>query len=645
MRFSLLILLCFFSCSSLHFHQDIINNECIPSKFTHKRIVKDFKNKIHNNKIKQDDLKRLESLSHSHASAYFLALQSEIYWNQQKFFKAEENALKALDLCSENFPELYYILGDIAFQRKDFKNSYLFLKKSFKSSLEDPYFSDASILFSKAKQVADILNNPVEFKPFLLSAISTKNDEYLPVISPDQESLFFTQRSRKKLKGKVANNIIVEDFMFSNLVENSFVDATLLPYPFNIESNEGGASITIDNKTLFYTKCSINYDGYKNCDIYYVKRVGSKWSEPYKLPDYISSSDSWDSQPTISSDGLTLIFASDRSGGLGKTDLYETNFIDNKWSKPKNIGPIINSNFDEKSPFLHADGLTLFYASNNMPTVGGFDIFYSRKDSSGNWGQPINIGFPINTDYDELSMVVSTDGNTAYFASNKLDGIGGWDLYQFSLYEKAKPNRVFFLKGNIVSSDDNLNDIEIELKNMRTQEITVIKADSMSYVASLVLGKNDDVLMTVKKEGFAFKSQYFSSDDALSFSPLNSDIRLTKLEEGKSFKIDNIYFDNNSFEITSFTRNILIEFADYLQVNNTLVIEVNGYTDNIGNEEDNQVLSEKRAKAVLDIIDSCGVNSSRISYNGYGEKYPVADNENESGRAKNRRTEFKIIKK
>ena len=644
MRFSLLILLCFFSCSSLHFHQDIINNECIPSKFTHKRIVKDFKNKIHNNKIKQDDLKRLESLSHSHSSAYFLALQSEIYWNQQKFFKAEENALKALDLCSENFPELYYILGDIAFQRKDFKNSYLFLKKSFESSLEDPYFSDASILFSKAKQVADILNNPVEFKPFLLSAISTKNDEYLPVISPDQESLFFTQRSRKKLKGKVANNIIVEDFMFSNLVENSFVDATLLPYPFNIESNEGGASITIDNKTLFYTKCSIDYVGYKNCDIYYVKRLGSKWSEPYKLPDYISSPNSWDSQPTISSDGLTLIFASDRSGGMGKTDLYEVNFIDNKWSKPKNLSPIINSNFDEKSPFLHTDGLTLFYASNNMPTVGGFDIFYSRKDSLGNWGQPINIGFPINTDYDELSMVVSTDGNTAYFASNKLDGMGGWDLYQFSLYEKAKPNRVFFLKGNIISSDDNLNDIEIEFKNMRTQEITVVKADSMSYVASLALGKNDDVLMTVKKEGFAFKSQYFSSD-SLSFSPLNSDISLIKLEEGKSFKIDNIYFDNNSFEITSFTRNILIEFADYLQVNNSLVIEVNGYTDNIGNEEDNQVLSEKRAKAVLDIIDSCGVNISRISYNGYGEKYPVADNENESGRAKNRRTEFKIIKK
>tara|TARA_B100001778_G_C18386678_1_gene537801 strand:- start:295 stop:798 length:504 start_codon:yes stop_codon:yes gene_type:complete len=167
----------------------------------------------------------------------------------------------------------------------------------------------------------------------------------------------------------------------------------------------------------------------------------------------------------------------------------------------------------------------------------------------------------------------------------------------------------------------------------------------MSYVASLVLAKNDDVLMTVKKEGFAFKSQYFSSNDSLSFSPLNSDISLTKLEEGKSFKIDNIYFDNNSFEITSFTRNILIEFADYLQVNNTLVIEVNGYTDNIGNEEDNQLLSEKRAKAVLDIIDSCGVNSSRIFYNGYGEKYPVADNENELGRAKNRRTEFKIIKK
>ena len=192
-------------------------------------------------------------------------------------------------------------------------------------------------------------------------------------------------------------------------------------------------------------------------------------------------------------------------------DLYETNKVDGNWTKPLNLGSVINSNEYEKSPYLHADGKTLFFASTNFPTLGGFDIFYSRKDSVGNWQKPVNIGYPINTVADEISLFVSTDGNQAYFASNSLDGIGGWDIYSFDLYDKAKPERVLFLKGSLLDENkQSIRDVELEIKNITTQEIITIQVDKGTYVSSLTLADTDDVLITIKKEGFAFNSTYIS---------------------------------------------------------------------------------------------------------------------------------------
>ena len=164
-----------------------------------------------------------------------------------------------------------------------------------------------------------------------------------------------------------------------------------------------------------------------------------------KFSNEISKIDSWESQPTVSSDGNTIIFSSDRIGGYGKMDLYEINKINGRWTRPNNLGSVINSSEYEKSPYLHTDGKTLFFASTNFPTLGGFDIFYSRKDSLGEWQHPVNIGYPINTVSDEISLFVSTDGNEAYFASNNLDGAGGWDIYSFELHDGAKPDRVLLL--------------------------------------------------------------------------------------------------------------------------------------------------------------------------------------------------------
>ena len=617
----------------------VFSQECYPEKNKDKKLVKKIEKLIE----KRSYYDAIDALQNTNQAAVFFELKAEILWRSGDFFNAETQALKAIELCTDNFPKAYYFLGEIAYKRKDYVNADIYLKKAINLQIGDPYYSDAIMLYENAKILAQIINNPVKFNPQIVKGISTQDDEYLPIISPDQELSFFTRRSDKMSLQDITTTTI-EEFVFSKKINGDFEVGQALTYPFNLESNEGGASITIDNKILYYTKCIRDNKGYNNCDIYYVNRENGAWSNVQEFPKNISKIDSWESQPTVSSDGKTIIFSSDRSGGYGKMDLYEISKVNDTWTSPKNLGSTINSNENEKSPYLHTDGKTLFFASTNFPSLGGFDIFYSRKDSLGNWQKPINIGYPINTVADEISLFVSTDGNQAYFASNNLNGIGGWDIYSFGLYEGAKPERVLFLKGDLLDENKQIiEDVELEIKNLTTQEITTIKVDAGTYVSSLTLAKDDDVLITIKKEGFAFNSTYISTEDTSFNSPSALNFEMQSLEQGKSFSIENIYFDNNSYELKRATNEILIEFAKYLEVNNTLIIEINGFTDNVGNQADNQLLSENRAKAVRDLILLQGISEKRVFYNGFGESSPITSNDTEKGRGQNRRTEFKII--
>ena len=617
----------------------VFSQECYPEKNKDKKLVKKIEKLIE----KRSYYDAIDALQNTNQAAVFFELKAEILWRSGDFFNAETQALKAIELCTDNFPKAYYFLGEIAYKRKDYVNADIYLKKAINLQIGDPYYSDAIMLYENAKILAQIINNPVKFNPQIVKGISTQDDEYLPIISPDQELSFFTRRSDKMSLQDITTTTI-EEFVFSKKINGDFEVGQALSYPFNLESNEGGASITIDNKILYYTKCIRDNKGYNNCDIYYVNRENGAWSNVQEFPKNISKIDSWESQPTVSSDGKTILFSSDRSGGYGKMDLYEISKVNDTWTSAKNLGSTINSNENEKSPYLHTDGKTLFFASTNFPSLGGFDIFYSRKDSLGNWQKPINIGYPINTVADEISLFVSTDGNQAYFASNNLNGIGGWDIYSFGLYEGAKPERVLFLKGDLLDENKQIiEDVELEIKNLTTQEITTIKVDAGTYVSSLTLAKDDDVLITIKKEGFAFNSTYISTEDTSFNSPSALNFEMQSLEQGKSFSIENIYFDNNSYELKRATNEILIEFAKYLEVNNTLIIEINGFTDNVGNQADNQLLSENRAKAVRDLILLQGISEKRVFYNGFGESSPITSNDTEKGRGQNRRTEFKII--
>jgi len=223
--------------------------------------------------------------------------------------------------------------------------------------------------------------------------------------------------------------------------------------------------------------------------------------------------------------------------------------------------------------------------------------------------------------------------------------VGGWDIYSFPLHDDAKPERVLFLKGELMDENGQvLEDVELEIKNINTNEVTIVKVDAGTYVSSLTLAKGDDVLITIKKEGFAFNSAYISANDSSFSSPTNLDFELYSLEQGRSFDLSDIYFETNSFQISSIAKNVLFEFTAYLKLNINMEIEINGFTDNIGESITNQILSENRAKEVYELLIAYDLDKERLSYNGYGEQFPRVDNTSISNRSQNRRTEFRIIR-
>ena len=629
MRFILLLLILIFS-----FNPFIYSNNCYPITKKEKRIVKKLKSYL----IKDNyyDAKRL--LSTLEKLPIYESFKAQILWRNDDKMASKILANNIIDICPESFPNLYYILAEMAYLDHDYVLSTKYLRKSIDLGLKGDNYINAIKFLPLSNEKSTIISNPVKFNPKVVEGISTNYDEYLPTISPDQDYAFFTRRFLSADIDRITSKY-EEKFISSTIVDGTYSFGFPLKYPFNVESNEGGASITIANDILYFTKCKKDNQNYNNCDIFYSIRERGEWSEVLSFNENISSKDSWESQPSVSSNGLTIVFASDRKGGFGGIDLYEINKLPlGDWSEPVNLGENINSNYNEKSPFLHTDGQTLYFSSNNHPSVGGYDIFYSRKDSAGKWGVPKNIGYPINSSFDEISLFVSTDGNKAYFASNSLNGIGGWDIYSFDLHDNAKPKKVLFLKGSINDSIDT----ELEIRSTKTNNISTFKISGGKYAAALTISDDEDFVVTVKKKGYSFNSTFIFSDDSTFQSPSELNFKLEKISSGSSFLIKDINFDLDSYHVNEQTSQILYEFVNYLKLNSDLTISINGYTDSIGNSNYNLKLSENRAKSVYEKILLLGIAKERLQFQGYGEKN-LKFRKDASKFKLNRRTEFEII--
>jgi outer membrane protein OmpA-like peptidoglycan-associated protein/tetratricopeptide (TPR) repeat protein len=580
-----------------------------------------------------------------------------IYNYVKKYADAEIAFEKALAISATYEPEAYYSLAEVeVLQGKNDEAiaHYEALLKSKSTNVEG--LKKAREKVNTLKFTAEAMKNPVAFTPIKLSeSINTDAQEYFPCITADGESLIFTRR------GKTG-----EDFYFSKKENDKWAEATAIT-TLNTLGNEGGQSISADGRTIVYTACG-RPGGYGDCDLYFSEYTNGKWTTTKNMGANVNSR-VWDSHPALSADGRIVYFSSSRSGGLGLADIWFTERQnDGSWSVVKNLGAPINTENDDVFPFIHQDGQTFYYASNGYPGMGGKDLFFTRKDEKNEWLTPKNMGYPINSAADETGLVVSLDGKKAYFASSdrsteatKTDAPSRFafeniDIFSFDLYQEAQPKAVTYVKGNVFDVKNNQKlRAKAEIIDLATQKIvsTIISDEKGEFLICLTSGKN--YALNVYRKNYSFYSDNFSLGEELQVAkPYNLDIPLIPLEKTvvttttptvteKPIVLKNIFFETGSAKLKNESILELNMLKNLLTENPTLKIQINGHTDNVGNDADNMSLSNNRAKAVFDFLIQQKIESNRLIFKGFGESTPIATNDTPEGRQQNRRTEYQII--
>lgn len=466
----------------------------------------------------------------------------------------------------------------------------------------------------------------------LPNTINTKNNEYFPKLTADNEVIIFTRKENNR-----------ENFYESNFDGKIWSEAQKLTNYINSEQfNEGAHCISPDGKYLFFTGCN-RPNGFGSCDIYVSKKENNQWSVPHNLGQPINSK-AWESQPAISADGRTLYFVSNRDGGFGGNDIWKSELGENgQWQTPINLGDQINTIFDESAPFIHADNKTIYFASNGWPGFGQTDLFKSTFENE-QWSTPLNLGSPINNHYDQTSIQITMSGNLGFISSQ--DSSRQLDIFTFEVPYQIKPHPVVFIQGTVF--DEETKEIlaaTITVTNTSSDKIVfqdISDIEDGQFIATLPLYHNYAV--HVHKEGYLFDSeQYDMRDSSFKDEKFTKDIFLRPIKKGYITQLNNIYFNTDKYNLLPSSEVELRLLLNFLKINANVKIEVSGHTDNSGNKAHNQKLSENRAAAVSNYLIEKGIDKTRILSIGYGDNKPIADNSTHEGKQLNRRTEFKIL--
>jgi len=565
------------------------------------------------------------------------ALLGDVLRMRHIYKPAIEHFLKVIALDPEYNRSVYLKIGDCELTVAMYEPALHHLEKYLTyPNLTAQNQAHAQKLIVDCKFSIQALTHPVAFVPINMGAeINTAADEYLPVATADESTLIFTRKIDKN-----------EDFYKSTRSNNKWQNVEYLSDVINTPMyNEGAQSISQDGKYLFFTGCN-RPDGLGRCDIYIAQKRGDDWAKPFSLSAPVNTS-GWEAQPSISADGRTLYFVSNRKGGYGGYDIWKSTLTEKGWGKPENMGPEINTAYDEQSPFIHPDDNTFYFCSNGWPGMGGKDLFVSRMGKDGKWQKPENLGYPINSNGDENGLTLTANGAFAFFSSNNLKGFGGYDIYTFELPANLRPNIVTYVKGTVADKKTK-QPLEAAVEIIDLQKNTPVyqdysSADAGGFLATLGAGKNYG--LNISKEGYLFYSDNFSLIGLKDKKAFNLSVLLSPIEIGNKVILKNIFFDTNQFALKAESKAELQKLIEFLQLNTTVKIEIAGYTDNVGTHQNNVTLSEKRANAVYQYLSSNGIASSRLVFKGYGEDQPIAPNTTDDNKALNRRTEFMIIGK
>lgn len=592
-------------------------------------------------------------------------------------YQAAEVMFKEIIQADPNYMDPYIALAHIYKQRKDYKKAAKYLEAVLQTSplvCTDCHYDYAEVLaglgdFSKAlkhinaylaqenlreelREEAEKLQKNYQFAvnyaqkhktslsnykfyPRNMGAnVNSIYSEYFPTLNFDATKIYFTRRLQHRN----------EDFFESILDEedSTWSKAHPLPGSVNTELNEGTQSVSLDEQWLAFTGCDFP-EGLGSCDIYFSIKKRNRWGRPFNLGKKVNS-EFWESQPAFSPDKRALYFAARLPDGLGGSDIYVSYLSDDgEWSYPQNLGPVINTPGDESSPFVHSDNQTLYFTSNGHQGYGGMDIFMARRDQKGKWGNVTNLGYPINTVENENCLFITSDGRTAYYASDRSDSYGGLDIYTFQLRDEIRPQETFWVhlslygkdKGKILPSSLSVIDMEYNAIPIKP----LLNPDS-TYLMSLVAGRKYFVAAQSKGYFYNYEISYRKTND----TPLVRErkLYLDPLKMGASMTMKNIFFDFDQYVLKANSIPELNTLLEFLKLNNTVSIRLEGHTDNVGDPQHNKELSERRAGAVFEFLANRGVDPRRMQVAGFGSEKPAASNATEQGRATNRRTEIVI---
>lgn len=594
-------------------------------------------------------------------------VEAEMYEELNQPYKAIDHYRKALAINPNptSGGATYFYLGTLEYSVGEYENAIKNLtiftqaKGAYPENIER-----AKQVIKDCSFAIEAMKNPTQFKPINLGpGVNTKDPEYFPTITVDGKTLLFTRRLDDK---RVAVYGEQEDFFVSNLSTfNTWETAVPMPKNINTINNEGAPTISADGRSLIFVACADesgsygdNRKGKGSCDLFYTKRLGSQWIDPVNLPGAINTGN-WETQPSLSADGKTLYFVRRimTRGGRPDSDIYTSTLKDDgTWDTPVRLPATVNSPYMEESVLIHPDGKTLYFSSQGHRGMGGLDIFVSRMNDKGEWGAAENLGYPINSSADENSLLVSADGEIAFFASDREGGFGDLDLYYFIMPEKFRPVKTLYFDGLVFDATTKKPlPGKFSLVNIKTgAEVIKSEADQVNGTFTVSLPINEEYALSVSYPGYTFFSQNFNMTLADNQESFHMDVPMNPIVSGTTTALKNVFFDLDKATLRPESYVELNKLRDQLKANPTMKIEIGGHTDTRGDAARNLQLSDARAKSVKDYLIQQGIEASRLSSKGYGETMPifsdeaiskmVKETEKEKAHQENRRTEYKILK-
>ena len=568
----------------------------------------------------------------SKIEAYFRVAQ--IYENFRNVNKAIEYYKKLIqkDSLAVTYVQAYTYLGTRALEANKFEEAKKFLTVSANNTNKNSIVYQQILKQLKTCEFGiQAIAKPLNIKPEpLIDVLNFKSKQYFPVLTGDNNTIIFTAR----------NDVEDENIYISEFKNSTWTKPVSISQEINTPFNEGTCSISADGHIMVFTSCE-GRDGFGSCDLFITKKEGDKWTKPINLGPNINSK-FWDSQPSLSPDGSKLFFSSERPLGYGKKDIWMSQLDETgNWKKATNLGPNVNTSYDEVSPFIHANGYSLFFSSNGKEGMGKFDIFLTTFKNNTTL-DAINLGYPINTNDDELSLFISADGKKAFYSVDNNQKVA---LYQFSIPTELadKIDKTYYLKGFILDQKTQKPLYStIELVDTKTGEkISKFLSDPITGDYMAILPGDGEYILYVETPNYFYKSIKFDFTKKEEENRL--DILLTKIEKQTKETLENIFFDSGSSVLRKESDIELKKIKELLEVNKTLKVEISGHTDDIGNDQANMELSKKRAYAVVEYLKNAGINQDRIVPIGFGETQPKVKNDSETNRQKNRRIEIKFL--